>query len=143
MKKVLDTKAAKLARMAERGGTENERAVAKAKLQSFASVPAKVAPEEASDIWLPMGQLIRIRGNSRTFLRQTALKHFLQHIKNKQEFNNRSIPLTDDFGTGDFYVILSWLLKCNLCIKRGSRYEIPNKATVVAMWNLSVDSMKL
>lgn len=139
-KNSVDEKRKKLEVMASRGGTVNERTIAKKKLETL---PAVIESEESRDIWVPMGNLIRVRGNVRVFLRGPALKHFLHNVKEGEKFSNRTVPLTAEFGTGDFYVVLSWMLKNNLCTKYGSKYEIGSKARIAKMWNASVDEMKI
>jgi hypothetical protein len=141
----IDTRENKLTRMAERGGTPNERAVAARKLvdnRTSTNLPA-VRSEEAGDVWSVCGVLIRHRNEVRSHLRETALRHFLGHISNGCVVTNRTVSFTDDYGVNDFYTILSWLLKNNLCVKMGSRYQIPSKAAIVRKWNEFVDQMKI
>src|SRR3954447_1638708 len=124
---------------ATRGGTAQERQTAKEKLKTDLAVRS----EEQDDVWTGQGVLARERNGNKAYLRGTALRHFLGHVKDDVAFTARSVPMSEDFGTGDFYMVLSWLLKNDLCSKNGSKYTIPNRSFVRATWNQAVDAMKL
>lgn len=140
-KQEVDTKTAKLRRMADRGGTPNERSTAK-RLLDAANLPVPRA-EEVDDQWTGQGWLTRTRGDGKAYLRGAELRHFLSHVKDGQIVTNRTIPLSDTFGSSAFYMVLSFLLKHDLVVKMGSRYQIGNKQEIVACWNRYVEMMKL
>jgi hypothetical protein len=125
------------------GGTVHEREIASRKLSQLRSTLPAVRAEEVSDAWSTCGTLVRDRNGAKAYLRETALRYFLEHVSNGCVVTNRTVPLSDEFGSGDFYVILSWLLKHDLCIKMGSRYQISSKAAIVKKWNGFVDQMKV
>ena len=143
--KELESKHSKLNTMALRGGTANERSIANSKLQSLTVVSALavIEDEEKGDVYVPQGQLIRIRKGLKAYLRGNVLKHFLTNVQDGVLFSNRSIAMTEEFGSGDFYVVLGWLLCNNLAIKHGSKYEIKSRLKVVEKWNELVGQMRL
>jgi hypothetical protein len=110
----------------------------KAKTQEL----AVKAPENRA--WSGQGVLTNhTEGQPNRYLRQVALLWFLSHTRDNVVFNYRSIPYGEDFGTGDFYTVLSWLLDHNLAIKDGSRYAVPSRQEVARVWNLYVEEMMI
>lgn len=133
-----------LTQVAKRGGTENERKVASAKLsQAQASAIVKASETDGANRYTSQGVITRHRGEAKAYLRGESLAHFLRHVADGKEFTNRSIPWTESFGQGDYYVILGWMLDHGVCIKNGSRYTVPSTKTVRDAWNQQVEQMKL
>lgn len=124
----------KLAVYAARGGTENERAVAREKM---GSLPA-IRKEEADDTWTPRGEIVRDRRGAKAYLRGAALAYMLESVVEGNFFSEREMVRNENFGSGDFYVIISWMLKFDLCVKSGSRYSVPSKQNVKDKWNKSI-----
>ena len=150
-----DTKRDKLARMADPKGNASATERAKAIRQLAAldeddddwaggtTLPA-IRGEEADDRWESHGQLTRIRGGNRAYLRGTALKHFLASIKDGVSFTARDVPQNRDFGSGDLYVILSWLVKMGWASKMPrSSYVVDSRAKVRMAWNTMMDKTKI
>jgi hypothetical protein len=124
---------------ATRGATVNERQTAQAKLKTDLAVRS----EEQDDVWSSQGVVTRERKGVKTYLRGTALAYFLKHTKDGQVFTARSFPMSVDFNSYEFYMVLSWLIKNDLVVKNGTKYTVPNRAFVKATWNAAVDTMKL
>jgi hypothetical protein len=121
-------------------GIGHEQQVAREKIKTTALA---VRSEEQDDVWTGQGVLARQRNGNKAYLRGAALKHFLSHVRDGQAFTVRSVPMSEDFGTGDFYMVLSWLLKHGLCLKNGTKYTVVNRNSVRSAWNQAVDQMKL
>jgi hypothetical protein len=129
-----------LVQIATRGGSVNEQIIAAKMLAKNTTLVEY--KEESNDRWEASGVLIRYRNEVKAYLRQNCLIYFLKQVGNK-EFTYKDIKYTDDFGSGDFYTILSWLLKNNLVLKIGSRYIVLDSSLVVTTWNHSVERMKI
>jgi hypothetical protein len=124
---------------ATRGGTVHERLTAQAKLKG--SLAAR--SEEQDDTWTSQGVMTRERNGVKSYLRGAALAYFLRHVKEAQAFTARSFPMSVDFSSYEFYMVLSWLTKNDLVVKNGTKYTIMNRAYVRSIWNEAVDQMKL
>lgn len=138
------SKLERLKTMAERGGTENEREIAR---KLLSAIPTNNLPEirseESEDKWTQMGVITRHRKGVKIHLKGVAVQHFLKNIKDGQTITNRTIPLTDEvFGSGDFYTMISWLLKFGLATKLGSKYKIHSRKEIMLNWNSCIDAMK-
>lgn len=131
--------------VSKHGGTPNEREVAKKLADQLKSnlLPAK-REESQDDQWNGQGVLCRHRGVAKAYVYGRALKHFLSEVEEGKYFTVRSIRQLDQvFGSGDFYLILSFLSFSGLIHKEGSKYKILSKRDIVTAWNREIDKMKL
>ncbi len=131
----------KLRTMASRGGTANERAVAGSMLDDL---PVLRQDEVAEDEWTGQGVLTRTRNGNKQYLRASALRYFLEHAAGTTVSPRNQPQFTDEYGPGDYYLILSWLTYNGLCEKQtGARYAISSKKNIVTVWNKAVEAMKI
>jgi hypothetical protein len=146
MTKYEDTKKDKLIRMAQRGGSDNERLMAIAALRKLGyTVNIKIKQEEKSvgETWQGYGVIARTRDYATAYVKGPDLAYFLSQIHDGQSVTYNQIKKTKTFSNHDFYVIISWLVANNLCTKHGARYRIPSKAAITNCWNKFVEGMKL
>ena len=130
----------KLQVMAERGGTENERRIAREHLDKHTKVDVRI-PEYK---WTAMGVLIREKDGNKAYLRGSALVWFLLHVKDGQSFTYKNFPQDEHGSSGDFYVIITWLLPMGLVVKLpNSRYAVPSRKRVIDAWNATIDAGKI
>lgn len=129
------------------GATPHEKQTARKLLANLKTAPADTLPElrseETDDVWTGQPVLTRNRNGANAMLRGQALAHFLANIRDGQEITYKSVPFADNYGSGDFYVILSWLLKTGHAHKLGSRYKIPSIKAIKAAWNDQIEQMKM
>lgn len=131
--------------IAQRGGTDNERRIASEKLSQAKPSNGLARTDEVTGAnrYTGQGVITRHRNGAKAYIRGESLAEFLNQIKDGKEFTNRTVGYSQEFGPGDFYVVLSWLLDMGVCVKAGSRYTVPNVKTVRDAWNQQVESMKL
>jgi hypothetical protein len=133
-----------LKEMAERGGSENERLLAVEALARMGiKFEEKPKAKHSVDQWSSMGVVTHTKAGKNTYVRGASLIHLLKYVQEKRMFTYKSAPFCPEYNQGDFYAILSWMMKCGLVQKYGSRYAIPSMAKVKEMWNKEVDKMKI
>lgn len=125
--------------MSVRGGTEHERTIAKAMLAAqpkSPQVPAipKMPRWKGDGIARPEG------GNP---ILSSQITHFLKNITDNTPFSYKSIPYTDNFGSGHFYSIVNFLESHGLLSKEGGKYYVKSKAKVRDAWNHLMESAKV
>ena len=134
-------KVAKLRTMEERGGTKNEREVARRMLdEAGIKRPGKAVAVVKPPQWHGDGVM---RLDSGPPITTSQIRHLLNHIQENTPFTYKNIPMVTFFGSGHFYLIINFLSDNKLIRKQGSKYTIDNKAAIRAQWNKLIESARL
>ncbi len=138
-----DTRRDKLLRMAERGGTENERAVARKMLAKLpeATTPPPKAEGAPPPKWFMFGKAVAAE-SGRSF-DEYALRALLPQIRDGVPFTMANVHRSDDLTVTDFHTILVWIVGLGLCTKAGARYTVRSKVAVATAWNEACERMKI
>lgn len=120
--------------------SSGEKATARKILEEFDQKTSKSPTEgltrkgvpDTVRMWTMEATLRQPDGNR--LVHHSALSHFLEHVRDGQWIDNRSIPLAAKYGSGDHYNILYWLQSQNLVEKVGSKYRIVSVSAIKRMW---------
>lgn len=132
-KKSAKAKLAKLAQMTTDNGATKAEAETARKLAAKIATPAKA---ETKEVYLGDVRITRYcPGSANAHFFGSRLKHFLAHAK-EHPFSYRTIPNTNDFGQGDYYNILNWLISNGFVTKLiNAQYRIKSVKEVKERFN--------